>query len=126
MATGYEWTCNSCGYVVETSAYHEFYRDILGQRQPHGHPLPRLDEAARAGVQGLSKHAYCPACDAVRDVIVEEFDPPENFISVWFRSHDMAAPPCPECGGELHTDLSDLECPRCGKGVFKRGEAWVT
>jgi len=126
MATGYEWKCVSCGYLVKTNGPHEFYIDPHGCRQRYGHPVPRSKEAEECGVHGLTMVSYCPSCDANREVVIEEFDPPRGFISCWLGPHNIIEPACPECGGELLTKLDGLLCPRCHAGFFTGGQVWVT
>ena len=121
MATYYQWKCESCGYMVETNGPHEFYIDSLGRRQRLGHPLPRSDEAEKAGVADLTTVAYCPVCDEVNEVVIEQFDPPRNFIACWLGSHNLIVPTCPECGSTLLNELRDVPCPRCANGKFTGG-----
>jgi hypothetical protein len=118
MATYYQWKCESCSYMVETNGPHEFYIASHGQRQRYGHPLPRSKEAEEAGVAGLTVVAYCPVCDEAHEVVIEEFDPPRNFITCWLGAHNLIEPTCPECGSTILTELPGLPCPRCPNGVF--------
>jgi hypothetical protein len=126
MATYCEWTCDSCGYLVETNGPHEFYLDAQGERQRYGHPVPRSEEAAKAGVSGLTTVAYCPVCDEVREVVIERFDPPRNFITCWLGSHDLIEPTCPACGSALLDELPDVPCPRCASGRLGGGVVKMT
>lgn len=126
MATYYQWKCESCSYMVETDGPHEFYIDSHGQRQRYGHPLPRSDEAEKAGVSGLTTVAYCPVCDEVHEVVIEQFDPPRNFITCWLGAHNLIEPACPECGNTLLDELPDVPCPRCASGKFTGGVVKVT
>jgi rRNA maturation protein Nop10 len=98
VATYSLWKCDSCGYAVETNGPHEFYLDTQGEHQRYGHPVPRSEEAGKAGVAGLTTLAYCPVCDEVHEVVIQEFDPPRNFITCWLGAHHLIEPTCPECG----------------------------
>ena len=126
MATYCEWKCESCGYVVETNGPHEFYIDAQGHRQRYGHPVPRSAEAEQAGVSGLTTVAYCPVCDELHEVVIEEFAPPRNFITCWLGAHNLIEPTCPECGSILLEALPDVPCPRCPNGKFTGGVVKVT
>lgn len=136
MAAGTRWKCTHCGYKVTTSGLHEFYRDSEGTRKPYGHPLPNSVEAAECGIRGFSKRAYCPACDAIRDVVVMEFDDSTGPGGAWKRALEVAKAYsdigglfeciCPECKTKLLEELADVECPRCKQGVFKYEINWVS
>ena len=136
MAGGCDYKCNHCGYKVSTSSPHEFYRDSEGNRKIYGHPVPFSEEAMHYGVKGLSMMSYCPKCDAVRDVVMVEFDGPTGVLDAFksgldvMRAYEsiggLASAVCPECQTRLLDNLISLECPRCKKGVFELATCWYT
>ncbi len=69
MATYFLWQCGSCGYSVEVSGPHEFWRDE-GEIHILPHPL------SKRGVEGLAAKAYCPRCDSLETVPLVEFTEP--------------------------------------------------
>jgi hypothetical protein len=87
-------------------------------------------------VKGLSTRAYCAACDVVRDVIMMEFSDARGVLEAWKESLDvfqaykdiggLSGGICPECKGTLLETLTDVECPRCKKGVFKLKGSWMS
>ncbi len=132
MGTIFEHTCNWCCYDFETSGLWEFYRDEDGRIQPYGHPVAASREALERGVYGLRGKVYCRTCDAVVDVVFEEYKrphkaPDSESPSVWlsfpepldeYKTGEL--PACPSCGGkdlvlgdEPHVGLI---CPRCQSG----------
>ncbi len=134
MASFIKLVCTECGYEVETSGLHEFYRDKSGKRKLYGHPIPTSKEAEERGIYGFSAELYCPICDEVFDLIVVEYKRPckeeLNYLKVWF---DMVEPKdeyreddevrCPKCG---NTELilepeedEEVKCPRCKRGILK-------
>ena len=135
MGTVFEHRCTACDYGFETSGLWEFYRDEDGRIQPYGHPVAASREARERGVYGLRGWVYCPTCDAVADVVLEEYKTPHktpdlDSPSVWLTFPDFPErldeyktgelPACPTCGGR-HLVLGDeppvgLLCPRCRKG----------
>lgn len=126
MGAGYEWKCTACGYKVETSGPHEFYRDTKNRRKPYGHPGPLSQEAAERGIKGFSTLAYCPECDKVKDAVLVEFEKPRDYFGAWGRCSEPSELRCPECGGQLHEQLDHLNCPRCKEGIFEGGMAWIS
>lgn len=135
MGTGYEWKCTACGYKIETSGPWEFYRDKRGIRKPYGHPTPISREAKRRGIYGLSASMYCPACDTVADSILVEFEAPEkDSLAIWSgrarvkQQYEHGEPTCMQCGGILYLVLpeDEITCPRCNKGIFEGGIAWIS
>jgi hypothetical protein len=136
MAAGWDWKCTHRGYRVTTSGPHEFYRDDEGNRKPYGHPVPMSHEAARCGIKGFSTLAYCPTCDTLRDEVIMEFDGPAGVLDAFRRVRDVTVAYkdigglheciCPECKGKLLDMLTDVECPRCKKGVFDLAGNWVS
>ena len=144
-ASGTEYKCNVCGYIVGTSEGWAFYRNSKGRIKTYSQPLCMSQEAAEAGVKGFYQGAYCPSCDRLRKVITEEYETPrfESDKHKWFdefvalikklcngepsepsveRSFEHT---CPACGGKLYEHLDKLSCPRCKKGLFKMGDHWV-
>ena len=70
-----------CDYSFETSGPWELDRTDDGSIHPYGHPVPTWQEALQRGVYGLRASAYCPACDGVVDVVLEEYKTGELPVS---------------------------------------------
>ena len=132
MGTVFEHRCTFCDYRFETSGLWEFYRDDDGHIQPYGHPVAASREARERGVYGLRGTVYCPSCDAVVDVVLEEYKRPHktpdlDSPSVWLSFPERLdeyktgeLPECPTCG-DKNLVLGDepqvgLRCPRCQMG----------
>jgi len=140
MVTGlyYLHKCHICGYTVSTSGPWEFYRDAPGKRKTYGHPVPLSQEAAQAGIHGLSAIVYCAVCDKSFDVVLVEFKQPcRRPLSVWlgecepkeeFKEEDVVK--CPDCGntrlvfGEYEN--ADTRCPRCKQGKLVARLEWIS
>ncbi len=129
MASFFTHRCDQCGYEVETSGPHEFYRDEKGEIRWYGHPVPASEEARKAGVHGLIHTCYCPKCDKKFNHIVLEFPKPvavdRRKDSPWFHLNEGKTNQnplkCPDCGNtEIVFDKSDVDCPRCQKGKLVR------
>lgn len=125
MAGYNTWKCNSCGYEIELSGSHEFYRDSKGNRKPYGHPVANSEEAKKAGVKGFSSNSYCSKCRIVRDAIIKEFENPVIDKTHWSRSFKgegkIIIPICDKCGTEFKDKLDKTDiCPRCNIGIFEQ------
>jgi len=136
MGAKYTHKCNKCGYSVSTSGPWEFYRDSEGNRKFFGHPSPNSEEARQSGIQGLFGNLYCPKCDKVFDLVLDEYKKPTfNKIDMWlgrcestYKYNQEDADKCPICG---NTDLilkplenEEIVCPRCGKGKLVGKMDW--
>ena len=133
MGSGYYYECDKCKHFFETSGLNEFYRDAEGRRKLYGHPVPMSREAEERGIHGLSAELYCPKCDKVYDLIVQEFETPTWLV--WAHPPEPkdeykqeGAVKCPDCGNtDLVLDNRDrdavpLPCPRCPDGKMIFGE----
>ena len=118
MAAFWDWKCSNCGFTVETSGSHEFYRDDNGELRPYGHPPSGASiEAEEKGVKGFYVCGYCTKCDTIKTAITREFNIP---VHNW-HCHIPAnievksfTPICGECGTELIRYFVDKPCPKCG------------
>ena len=126
MPFGTVWKCNHCNYSIRTSALWEFYIDEFGLRQKYGHPGPNSEQAKNAGVMGFTAEWYCPVCRSIHDVVVIEFNQPQNgslgALMAYYDKPDVQHteynPVCDKCGIKLRDDLEGELCPKCGKGKF--------
>ena len=116
MAAYDKWKCESCGFQVETSGSHEFYRDENGECHSYGHPGASSKEAKERGVKGFYVRGYCAKCDSMKAAITREFNTPVH--EGWWHIPDNKVksfkPICSECGTELITDFYEKPCPKCG------------
>lgn len=135
MGAAYSHTCGTCGHSVSTSGPWEFYRDAAGERHEYGHPVPVSEEAARAGIAGLSAELWCPHCDRVHDLVVVEFEQPAGSgFEAWAGGampkeeyRREGAVRCPDCGAVdlVLGESEQADCLRCGGGM--RSEmAWIS
>ena len=103
MAVYWDWKCSNCGFTVETSWSHEFFRDDYGELHPYGHPQATSKEAKEKG-------------DSVKDAITREFNTPVH--EGWWHMPDNEVksftPICGECGTELIRGFVEKPCPKCG------------
>jgi Zn finger protein HypA/HybF involved in hydrogenase expression len=138
VGASYGHTCDKCGFFVGTSGLWEFYRDRSGKRKPYGHPGPCSDEAAAAGIAGLSADLYCTSCGNVSELIVVEFkEPAPVSMAVWAghceaqdKYKEEGAVRCPHCGGQRmileSDDEGDVPCPKCADGILKVEMNWIS
>jgi hypothetical protein len=133
MPFGYDWTCDNCNYTIRTSGLWEFYRDRLGLRHRYGHPTPKSDEAKRAGVKGFTGVLYCTKCRQLREIVVYEFDQPQNGSMGACMSFSNPKIPhkeyktvCDICGNHLKDRIGNICCPKCGKGKFKESGRFMS
>ncbi|MBU0516887.1 MAG: hypothetical protein KJ621_19200 [Proteobacteria bacterium] len=135
MGAGFRHECGRCGFAVQTSGPWEFCRDAAGKRREFGHPVPVSEEAARAGIHGLSGELYCPDCDRVVNVILVEYKlPARDGLSVWtggaeprdeYQQEDAVK--CPRCGTtEMIFGEGEWPCPRCKEGTLKGCQEWIS
>ncbi len=106
MAVWYVHRCGNCGYIIETSGQHEFYRDKDGKRKSYGHPTPASKEAEECGICGWYAKEYCVSCDEVIEVVTEEYEEPEPKTRFW--SDWSEGPEFPEQMLEVFSERLDL------------------
>jgi hypothetical protein len=75
-------------------------------------------------VEGFSSDLYCPQCQDVRDVVVEDF---KSAVTTGREDAVKARtqPICDICGTQVKRalDASDL-CPKCKGGTFRLHNIW--
>ena len=69
---GLTWKCKNCNYEVLITDGWEFSRDHSQKRKRYSTPIP-ISSPVIADVEGFSSDLYCPQCQDVRDVVVEDF-----------------------------------------------------
>jgi Zn finger protein HypA/HybF involved in hydrogenase expression len=117
MAGFSKWECESCDFKVETSGFHEFYRDDHGELRSYGHPTATSKEVKEKGVKGFFVRGYCTKCNAVKVAITQEFNSPIYNWHLHISSDNEVKsfkPICSECGTELILDFFEKPCPKCG------------
>jgi hypothetical protein len=135
MGAGYRHTCDRCSYTIDTSGPWEFYRDLLNQRKPYGHPGPMSQEAEERGVAGYYAIMYCLVCNQKVDVILQEFRPPvssgfEALARISDSQYGGNEARCPNCGvGDLVLGPREdaiVVCPQCRKGTMVGNMLWIS
>jgi predicted RNA-binding Zn-ribbon protein involved in translation (DUF1610 family) len=117
MARSSIWKCESCGWTINTSGPHEFYRDNAGIRKPYGHPSPISEEAKKQGVKGFYIKGYCPTCDEAREAITVEFDDTVHrnwWIESLRKDVRHIEPICNVCHTKIIKEFYSKPCPKCG------------
>ena len=117
MAAFSKWKCERCGFTVETSGPHEFYRDDNVELLPYGHPTVGSEEAEEKGVKGFYICGYCIQCDSAKVIIIREFNSPiHNWHCHILDNNEVKSfkPICGECGTRLILDFFEKPCPKCG------------
>jgi rubrerythrin len=120
---GLTWKCKNCSYEVVITDGWEFYLDGSHKRQRYTSPLPIVSPGI-ANVEGFSSDLYCPHCQDVRDVVIEDFG---KTVKPDGRDADKSEtqPLCDICGTRVKRalDASD-RCPKCTTGTFKLHNVW--
>jgi rubredoxin len=120
---GLTWKCKNCNYEVLITDGWEFSRDQSRKRKRYSSPVP-ISSHAIADVEGFSSDLYCPQCQDVRDVVIEDFK-----SALTSERQDACQsetqPVCDVCGTQVKRalDASDL-CPKCQTGTFKLHNIW--
>jgi len=133
MPFGYDWTCDNCNYTIRTSGLWEFYRDKNGIRHRYGHPGPKSTEAKQAGVKGFTGVWYCTKCRQLREIVVFEFDQPQNGSLIASYAYSISKIPhkefkavCDLCGNHFKDCIKDIRCPHCKKGKLKESARYMS
>jgi rubrerythrin len=78
-----------------------------------------------ADVEGFSSDLYCPQCQDVRDVVVEDFKSAATAGRQDATGQPETQTVCDVCGTHVKRalDASD-RCPKCQTGTFRLHNIW--
>lgn len=124
MGWGKIITCEDCIRRFAIGDGRPFFRDENGQMQYYGHPVAS-DEAIKAGIYGIYDEYYCPDCNEVFKIIINEYETPigagknmalvEDMIgAMQLMSKEKEEEKCPKCDRTLDKNLKDVTCRGCG------------
>jgi Zn finger protein HypA/HybF involved in hydrogenase expression len=119
---GLTWKCKNCNHEVIVTDGWEFYLDKSQKRQRYSSPVPILSQSI-AEVEGFSSDLYCPQCQDVRDVVVEDF---RSAVTIGRQDAGKAEtqPVCDICGTMVKRSLDADRCPKCNTGTFRLHNIW--
>ena len=120
---GITWKCKNCNHEVIVTDGWEFYLDRGQKRKRYSPPLP-ISSRSIGDVEGFSSDLYCPKCQDVRDVVIEDF---KNAVTAGRQEaiKSETQPVCDICGTKVKRSLDESDlCPRCNTGTFKLHNIW--
>lgn len=111
----YEYSCNYCGYTIETSGPWPYFGK-------ENRKFCREGQASQP-IQGLIADVYCPVCDRQKEYVIIQYKTPLTSVDdIWLqaipRKINMV---CRKCKNPVFLTLPQgkVTCPRCKKGVFE-------
>ena len=131
MGQGQNWKCTNCDYEVCICGFWGFYRDNKGNLKGYSDPVPEPTVDEKPGSGGTSVYWYCPRCKESKSGIWIEYGeiqimPFQKVISV-DSERTIFTPTCDKSGTELKDTLDETDiCPKCNKGILKKGDSWIT
>jgi len=131
MGQGQNWKCTNCDYEVCISGFWGFYRDNKGNLKGYSDPVPEPTVDEKVGSGGTYVEWYCPKCKEIQLGILIEFGEVKIMPYHKIRRIDSDSilffPTCDKCGTELKNTLDETDiCPKCNKGIFKKGGRWYS